>query len=429
MLLMINSTVAMTHHHGHDDAGHHHGADHTHSELGRRAVLAGAGGLLMLAAAPGSAYASTTPVAAASPARITPKSGAARASQLTQGTLLVHADLHNHTLMSDGDGNPDLAFQSMRDAGLDVAALTDHATLFGISGLSKSEWDRTGVLAGAADDPGSYTAIRGFEWSHPTLGHVNVWGTANFTDLLATGSMSKLYNWVNGVDGVASFNHPGREVQRFNNFSLSSAAVDNMVALEMFNRGDDYLFDGWADHGSSPLTACLNAGWRTGLTGVSDEHGTNWGHPEGKGRTGLWVAANTRAGVFEAMRARRFFATRVSGLRLDATANGVRMGGVLPIASGDVAFSVDLDRGPDWAGKPLRIQVLRPGTTAPAVADVIDVEAGGVYTFTVPMNAADGDWVVLRVSDPALANPSPGPAGHPCNDWGVAYSSPWWLQP
>src|SRR5688500_675181 len=112
---MIISTVAMTHHHGHDDAGHHHhGADHTHSELGRRAVLAGAGGLLMLAAAPGSAYASTTPIAAGSPARLTPKSGAARASQLTQGTLLVHADLHNHTLMSDGDGNPDLAFQSMR---------------------------------------------------------------------------------------------------------------------------------------------------------------------------------------------------------------------------------------------------------------------------------------------------------------------------
>ncbi|MEU8074614.1 hypothetical protein AB0B31_04135 [Catellatospora citrea] len=91
----------------------------------------------------------------------------------------------------------------------------------------------------------------------------------------------------------------------------------------MSNRGDDYLFDGWADHGSSPLTACLNAGWRTGLTGVSDEHGTNWGFPEGKGRTGLWVAANTRAG----------------------------------------------------------------------------------------------------------ANPSPGPAGDPCNDWGVAYASPWWLRP
>lgn len=73
--------------------------------------------------------------------------------------------------------------------------------------------------------------------------------------------------------------------------------------------------------------------------------------------------------------------------------------------------------------------MLRPGTNAPAVADVIDVEVGGVHTFTVPMNVADGNWMVLRVSDPAQANPSPGPAGHPCNDFGVAYSSPWWLQP
>jgi len=39
-----------------------------------------------------------------------------------------------------------------------------------------------------------------------------------------------------------------------------------------------------------------------------------------------------------------------------------------------------------------------------------------------------GPWVVLRVSDPAQANASPGPAGHPCNDWAVAYSSPGWLR-
>ena len=45
------------------------------------------------------------------------------------------------------------------------------------------------------------------------------------------------------------------------------------------------------------------------------------------------------------------------------------------------------------------------------------------------LNVADGPWVVLRVSDPSQANASPGPAGHPCNDWGVAYSSPWWLRP
>jgi hypothetical protein len=409
----------------HDD--HQHGGPGRGPALSRRTVIAGAGGLLLLTATPGTARAATTTVAAGpEPTRA---AGALRASAVSQGTSLVHADLHNHTVMSDGDGDPALAFESMRSAGLDVAALTDHTTLLSIGGLSRPEWDRTGQLADAADDPGSYTAIRGFEWSHPLLGHVNVWFTAAYADLATAGGMSRLYDWIGGAGGVGSFNHPGREIGRFDNFSYAAAARDYMVGLEMFNRGDDYLFDGWSSGQTSPLNACLNAGWRTGLTGVSDEHGTDWGFPEGKGRTGLWVAQNTRQGVLEAMRARRFFATRLSGLRLDATANGVRMGGVLPVARGDVRFALDLDRGPDWAGKPLRIQVLRPGSAAPGVADVVDTQAGRVTEFTVPLDAADGGWVVLRVSDPTQPNSSPGPAGHPCNDWGVAYSSPWWLQP
>ncbi|GAA3226360.1 CehA/McbA family metallohydrolase [Dactylosporangium siamense] len=414
---------------------HSHGDDHSHGVDRRGLLAAGAGGLLLLAA-PGSAYAAesrtaraetgTAATVGAGPAALT---GAARASAITAGTALVHADLHNHTVMSDGDGDPNLAFASMRSAGLDVAALTDHATLFSISGLSKSEWDRTGALANAADDPGNYTAIRGFEWSHPLLGHVNVWFTNGFTDLGGSSNMGGLYNWIVGNGGVASFNHPGREIARFGNFSYSAAARDAMVSLEMFNRGDDYLFDGWSEGRTSALNACLNAGWRTGISGVSDEHGTDWGFPEGKGRTGLWVTQNTRAGVLEAMRARRFFATRVSGLRVDATANDVRMGGVLPLARGDVRFALDLNRGPDWDGKPIRVQVLRPGVTAPTVADVIDTVANQVVRFTVPLDAAMGNWVVLRVSDPTQPNPSPGPNGHPCNDFGLAYSSPWWLQP
>jgi hypothetical protein len=353
--------------------------------------------------------------------------GAARASAITQGTRLVHADLHNHTILSDGDGDPALAFGSMRSAGLDVAAITDHTTLFAIEGLSRREWDRVGVLADAADDPGNYTAIRGFEWSHPLLGHVNVWFTPDFTDLGQSSGMGRLFSWITGSGGVAGFNHPGREVLRFNDFALNASAVQPMVSMEIFNRGDDYLFDGWGDGRTSPLNRCLNAGWRTGLTGVTDEHGTDWGFPEGKGRTGIWVTENTRAQIQAAMRARCFFATRVSGLRLDATANDVRMGGEIPLAAGDVRFRVDLDRGPDWAGKPLLIQVLRPGSTAPTVPEVVDTEANRVTEFTVPLNVADGPWVVLRVSDPSQPNASPGPAGHPCNDWGVAYTSPWWL--
>ena len=95
--------------------------------------------------------------------------------------------------------------------------------------------------------------------------------------------------------------------------------------------------------------------------------------------------------------------------------------------NGTVRFLVDIDRGPVWEGKPLRIQVLRPGTSAPTVVHVLDVLSNTVADFTIPLNVADGNWVVLRISDPFLPNGSPGPAGHPCNDFGVAYTSPWWL--
>ncbi|MBC9710996.1 CehA/McbA family metallohydrolase [Streptomyces sp. TRM66268-LWL] len=415
---------AHDHDHPADPAVPYGHVDHQHGGLGRRAVLASAGGLLMLAAMPGSARAAHATQAGSA----LPLLAASRTSKLTQGTTLVHADMHNHTVMSDGDGSAQAAFGSMREAGLDVAALTDHATLFAIDGLSSGEWSTQGQLADAANDPGQFTAIRGFEWSSPLEGHINVWNTGDFADLLRAAGPGNLYNWLAARPaGLGSFNHPGREPGRFNEFAFKASVLQQMVGLEMFNRTDDYLFEGWSSGKASPLVVCLNSGWRPGLTGVTDEHGTTWGFHEGKGRSGLWVTENTRAGVFEAMRARRSFATRVSGLRVDATANGVRMGGTLPVTSGDVRFLVDIDRGPDWDGKPLRAQVLRPGTKAPTVVDVVDTVNGAVADLTVPLNAADGNWVVLRVSDPSVANGTPGPAGHACNDFGVAYTSPWWL--
>lgn len=431
--------------------------DHDHrpalgSGVERRTVLGAAGGLLLAGLARPS-------LAAARDGAGTAAAGASRGSRISSGTTLVHADLHNHTLLSDGDGDPDAAFVSMRAAGLDVAALTDHATLSDhllgdlvtgalpagysqVGGLTREGWERTKRLADGADRPGSFTALRGFEWSEPTLGHVNVWFTDEWTDVVDLGQMRPLYQWLSrqtgilglgdgGAEGVAGFNHPGREPGRFEEFRYDASVREQMVSLEMFNRRDDYLFEGYVDGRPSPLCVCLNAGWRTGLTGVTDEHGTDWGFPEGKGRTGLWVREHSRAGVLEAMRARRFFATRTSGLRVDANAsagaNPVRMGGVLPLDRGTVTFTLDLARDESWLGRTLHVQVLRPGTDVPAVAAVVPFVVGDVVRVSVPLDRADGDWVLLRVSDPAQGNATPGPAGHPCNDLGIAYTSPWWL--
>jgi hypothetical protein len=428
----------------------------TPTTVSRRAVTAsGAAGLVMAGAL------GPRSLAIAGQGAV-PRSGARRLSRVSRGTRLVHADLHNHTLMSDGDGDPAAAFASMRAAGLDVAALTDHSTLSDsvlgevlaellppeyrdVAGLTPSDWRRTGRLADAADRDGRFTAIRGFEWSEPLLGHVNVWFTEHYVDVLQAGLMQPLFEWLRrepglvldgGAGGLAGFNHPGREPGRVQEFTYDPRVRDQVVSLEMFNRRDDYLFEGYADGRTSPLTACLDAGWRCGITGVTDEHGTDWGVPEGKGRTGLWVAQHSRRGVKRAMRARRFFATRTSGLRLDATATpggrrsdrpAVRMGGLLPVRRGRVTLRLDLARDREWRGRELTAQVLTGGGGVPRVLDVVPFEVGPVTTFTTVVDADASDWFLVRVADPEQPNATPGPAGHPGNDLGIAYTSPWWL--
>lgn len=194
------------------------------------------------------------------------------------------------------------------------------------------------------------------------------------------------------------------------------------------------MFRGCDDGYPSPLVECLGAGWRPGLIGVSDEHGTEWGHG-GKGRAGIWVAELSRAGVRAALRGRRVFATTVHDLRLDAAATvpgarPVRMGGALVHDRGVVRFVVDLQGGAELADRSLELQVLRPGAHVPTVVHVEAVSAlPATLHFVVNLDAADGDWVVLRLADPLGPAPPGSPHGHAAANLGLAYASPFWLDP
>jgi hypothetical protein len=388
---------------------------------------------------------------------------------------LVVADLHNHSLNSDGRGDPEQAFEQMRAAGLDVAALTDHASipLTELAGLGLQHypdeeavalgrlaprsfdlpaWHRTGELADKHDVPGEFTAIRGFEWTEPWLGHVNVWFSGGYLQVTTPGSLQGLHDWLTGTEPGALFgyNHPGREPGRLAGFALPQAlaAADGdpdvdpgllrrMVALEAFNRTEDFLFGGYAEGLASPIAGCLDAGWRPGLIGCSDEHGRSYGLA-GKGRTGLWVREHSRDGVREALSARRSFATREVGLRLDATLDGVRMGSTLPQAPGGaVELAVDLG-GSTYEGREVELQLLasaarapsRPGARAGRDGEEVGVLArvparvGAVTRARVELPEAA--WVLLRVADPRRGYGGPAPTGHPCSCWAVAYSSPWY---
>jgi hypothetical protein len=97
-----------------------------------------------------------------------------------------------------------------------------------------------------------------------------------------------------------------------------------------------------------------------------------------------------------------------------------------------VRIEADLDRGPAFQGRRLNLQVLRPGGRLPTLAAALEVALGGpegpLAALELDLDPADGDWVVLRVTDPAEP-PDPRAPG----EWarlgrGIAYSSPFWLE-
>lgn len=374
--------------------------------------------------------------------------GTNRRSPLFPGLFCVAADLHNHTRFSDGRGNALDAFDSLRRAGIDAAALTDHVNLASpigrpagvpvagwLHGMDREAWKQTAELAEKANEDGRFVAFRGFEWSHPLLGHVNVWGSSDFCAPTTSTNMRHLWDWLEDIqaeDSLASFNHPGSRgtVLRFGGFQYRAGLHRRLVGLEMFNKRDDYLFAGVDDGARSPLVECLSKGWQPGLLGVTDEHGTDWGRPEGKGRTGLFVTDLSREAVREALLARRTFATRLRGLRLAATCDDVPMGGNLPARVGKRTYRlcVDLDLGPGAGGLELSLQLLRPGAVVPQVVEVGRIVAGAEpITVPIEMDPRDGNWAVLRVADPAGRVDARAPG--PYRDLGasVAYASPWWL--
>jgi hypothetical protein len=385
--------------------------------------------------------------------------GTSRHSRLFPGRWLVHADLHNHTWLSDGAGDPSRCFASMRAAGLDVAAITDHsrwASAFlglvgapGWTGIDGRAWRQTASLADAANLDGEFVALRGFEWSHAAFGHMNVWGTQHFTDPLRTfPTMGRFWRWLerHGDDGLVTFNHPGTGRLRFSRFGYRPALAERLVGLEIFNKTDEYLFKDTDRAGESPLNQCLNAGWRMGLLGVTDEHGADWGHPDGKGRAGLFVGELSRQGVLEALAARRFFASRIKGLRVDVALTSLgaasklaedrpaaRMGTAVAHSRGPVRIQVDLDRGERWWGRRLNVQVLRPGRRLPTLAAALDVCVPSpdepVIAFEVDLDPGEGDWLVLRVSDPSEPADSRATGQYARLGRGIAYTSPFWLEP
>lgn len=420
--------------------------------------------------------------------------GASRRSKLpsSAGLTLVSTDLHNHSLISgDAFGDPNTALQDIRARGIDVACMTEHAisgkdhgelTCPGweeggchkIEGINGSDWEAMAGFADAAYEPGRFVSFRGFEYSGATLGHLDVWFTSKFTDPLHqnafitplaisemdqlipqtqpvadlfenapdTASIVPFYDWLarspetflteGGNDGVACFAHPNN-FGDFEKWRYHPGAAARVTMLEAFNTNgfDEPDFFWYSEFDRAyPMNACLNAGWRVGFTGVSDEHSTQYRKP-GAARGGLYVSALTREAVRDALMARRSFASLEPGLRVDATANGVPMGSTLSHTSGPIEIVLDIDRGADWVGKDLFVEVIRPGEAQATLLDVVPITVRNPHrppiSFAVNASRDDGDWMFLRIIDPDRPKHSQAVAPFDQHGGAAAYASPWFF--
>lgn len=323
------------------------------------------------------------------------------------GRRLYFGDLHNHTAFSaDADGAPRDAFPTGRAGGLDFMAITDHSEW-----INPIEWRRLEALTEAATDAG-FLAIRGFEWSSIVNGHVNVWDSERYTDILRTPgavSMEPFWRWLTGPgdDGLAGFNHPGREPGMFDRFAYDPAADARLVTLEVFNRTNTY---------AEGYVAALDAGWHVGAVGVSDHHGTTWGDPAYP-RTGLFATELTLEGVRAALEAGHVYATQDDDLQLAVTAHPldgppVLAGAVVRTAADTVPLHVV---AADPTDPVVAVELLATGAPAGrvlAAADLPPGESPGSITrwrVDAPVPADGTAWYVVRVTeldgDRAYASP------------------------
>jgi hypothetical protein len=329
----------------------------------------------------------------------------------THRLRLFYGDLHNHTGYSDGLGRPEEALRQMRARGLHFAAITDHGEFFDRETTVRDarKWEATAQQAAALSGD-EFLAIRGFEWSSPHQGHSNVWCSAEYTGCQDTGdqSMQAFYDWLTkarpmpGAEVLASFNHPGREVLCFDGCVFEPRLGERIVALECFNRGDDY--------GDAYFHA-LDRGWHVGAIGVSDHHGDDWGNPT-LPRAGILAPALTLCHLQAALMARQVFATRSPTLALLVMGGEELMGARLHLGPTE-SLRVDVwCHDPQASQSRAKLELWSNGGKLIATHETRGLQYVG-WSATIPARDAREHWFVVRVLHDGMVQ---------------AYSSPLWAR-
>jgi len=329
---------------------------------------------------------------------------------------LCWSDLHGHSGISDGTGAPEDYFAYARDvSGLTACALTDHDA-FGVRALDEQPetWSRIQRECEAAYEPGRFVTFPAYEWTSWTYGHKHVlfpvagdWPICSARSAadpsalwrcLPPGAITISHHTGGGPIGADwSFTDAQREMLA--EISSIHGSSESYGALRMIYRPKPggFVFD------------ALNAGIRLGMIGGGDTHN---GHPGlgdprafTNGLGGIWTREFSREDVWEALTARRTYATSGARILLWTTLGGIPMGNTIALPTARTELKITAYGERDI----VKAELLRNGEpihTARDLGEFIDItqHVSGL---------APGDWLMVRLTQ---------------DDEELAWSSPWWVE-
>jgi hypothetical protein len=339
-------------------------------------------------------------------------------TSLVYNTYYGH--LHNHTGFSDGDerSDPYMAYYYARDyAGLDFFGLADHSEKQNWNKyMNDAEWETMKAAANVFNEDGRYVTFWGFEWTSDTYGHVAVINTNDLcssycanpqgTNIPVKATFTELLDWLSTRDGLAFFNHPGHynnAGKEFNHFG--DPPTEKMMGMELWNKDQTFnvFYDSqgyFKDDGKGYYDEALARKWKIGAEGSEDNHGINWGNRNNY-RTAVLSTAKTRAAIFDALKARRFYSTLDKTLKLSFTMNGAPMGA--SISPGNYYATIqardNIKETPDYISEEpepfTQIQLIKNGSVL--YTWTLNNETAPYVSYNV--NCTNGDYFYVRVKE------------------------------
>jgi hypothetical protein len=258
---------------------------------------------------------------------------------------LFWGDLHGHSGLSDGTGQPDEFYSYARDvAGLDACALTDHDA-HGALPIDENPalWDLIRETTQSFYEPAEFVTFLGYEWTSWTYGHRHVLypGTEgmiySFRDSTSD-TPEELYSLVKSSGGIVIPHHPGGGPIPIDWNHHDDAGESLVEICSVHGNSDHYGCPGqiYRPEQGSFIQDALARGFRLGILASGDTHD---GHPglrgpdyPSMGLAGIWAKELTREGVLEALGAKRLYGTSGARIILEFTVDGHRMGETMPLS-------------------------------------------------------------------------------------------------